>query len=149
MIAILILRRLLILLSRTMISIMSKFSTTIAYIGGAGCTALHGSVAGIPLTWNLIVVLLLRALVAILLLVLRTLLIQVVIPLIRRPLVPLLEALWRVVALTSVASRGLFQKPHIISSHLLTLIINHNSAIHKCLEVGVGVGHQLQLETII
>ena len=120
-----------------------------AYIGGVGCTALHGSVAGIPLTWSLIAVMLLRALVAILLLVLRTLLIQVVVPLIRQPLVPLLEALWRVVALMSVASRGLSQKPPILSFHLLALIINHNSAIHKCLKVGVGVGHQLQVETII
>ena len=71
------------------------------------------------------------------------------VPLIRWPLVPLLEALLWVGALASVASRGLSLKPPLLSFHLLALIINHDSVIHKCLEVGVGVGHKLKLETIV
>jgi hypothetical protein len=128
---------------------MTNFTIAKTLIGGTGRAALHRSVVGIPLAWRLIAILLLGALVAILLLVLRMLLIQIAIPLSRRPMVPLLIALWRVVALTSVASRGMSLKPPLLGFHLLALIINHNGTIHKRLEVGVGVGHKLQLKTII
>ena len=48
---------------------MPHFSTTIAYVGGARCTGLHGGVVGCPLSWCLLATLLLGALIAILLLV--------------------------------------------------------------------------------
>ena len=149
LVAILILWSQLILLPRTMISIMPNFSIAIAHIRVAGWTILHRSVIGIPLAWRLATNLLLRALVAILLLVLRPLLIRVAISLIRWSLVPLLRALLWVGMLAGVASRGLSLKPLPFGIHLPVLIVNHNSAIHQCLEVGVGVRHELELETII
>ena len=121
----------------------------IAYVGGARCTGLHGSVVRCSLSWCVLVTLLLVVLIAILLLVRWTLLIRVTTPLIRWPLVPLLEALLRVGARTSIASRGLSLKPPLLSLHLFALIVNHNSAIHQCLEIEVCIGHKLELQTII
>ena len=71
------------------------------------------------------------------------------VPLIRWTLVPLLKALLWVSMVASVASKGLSLKSHLLSVHLLALIVNHDSTIHKCLEVGISVGHKLELETII
>ena len=68
-----------------MVSIMPNFSTMIAYIGGARCTGLHGSVVRRSMSWCLLATLLLGMLIAILLLVRWTLLVQVAIPLIRGP----------------------------------------------------------------
>ena len=48
-----------------------------------------------------------------------------------------------------VASRSLPLKPSLLGFHLLALIVNHNSAIHQGLEIRVGVGHELELETIV
>ena len=93
---------LLILLHRTMVSIMPNLSTVIAYAGGANCTGLHGSVVGCSLSWCLLVTRLLGMLIAILLLVWWTLLelialrVLTMIPLIGWSLVPLLETLLRV-----------------------------------------------------
>ena len=101
------------------------------------------------MAWTLAVNLLLRVLVAILLLVLRPLLIRVAISLIRWSLVPLLRALLQVGTLAGVACRCLSLKPLPFGIHLLALIVNYNSAIHKSLKVGVGVGHKLKLKTII
>ena len=89
------------------------------------------------------------ALIAILLLVWWTLLVRVVILLIRWPRVPLLEALLRIGARTSITPRGLFQKPAPLSLHLFALIVNNNSAVHQRLEIGVCIGHKLELQTII
>jgi len=58
-------------------------------------------------------------------------------------------ALLRIGAWTSIASRGLSLNPPLLSLHLLALIVNHNSVIHERLEVGVCIGHKLELETII
>ena len=71
------------------------------------------------------------------------------VPLIRWTLVPLLKALLWVSMVASVASKGLSLKSHLLSVHLLALIVNHNSAIHQGLEIRVGVGHELELETIV
>ena len=71
------------------------------------------------------------------------------VPLIRWALVPLLKTLMWVSIVASVASRGLSLKSPLLGIHLLALIVNHNSVVHECLEVGVGAGHKLQLETII
>jgi hypothetical protein len=136
---------------------MPSFSTAVAYIGGARHTVLHRCIVAIPWTCHLIAILLLRALItillraliAILLLVRGTLLIQITIPLTRWSLVPRLIALLKASALTSITSRGLSLKPLPFSIHLLVLIVNHNSTNHERLEVGVRVGHQLELETII
>ena len=117
----------------------------IAYVGGARCDGLHGSVVGCSLSWCLLTTLLPRALIGILLLVRWTLLVWVAIPLIRWSLVPLL----RISARTSVASRGLSLKPPLLSLHLFSLIVNHNSMVHQHLEIGVCIGHKLVLQTII
>ena len=69
------------------------------------------------------------------------------IPLIRWSLVPLLEALLRVGAQTSIASRGLSLKPPLLGLHLFTLIINDNGAIHQRLKIGVCIGHKLEFES--
>jgi len=71
------------------------------------------------------------------------------IPLIGWSLVPLLETLLRIGARTSIASRGLSLKPPLLGLHLFALIINNNSVIHQCLEIGVCIGHKLELQTII
>jgi hypothetical protein len=46
---------------------------------------------------------------------------------------------------TSVATRGLSLKPFPLGIHLLALVIHHDSAVYKCLKIGIGIGHQLQL----
>ena len=67
------------------------------------------------------------------------------IPLIRWSLVPLLEALLRIGAWTSIASRGLSLKPPLLGLHLFALIINNNGVIHQRLEIGVCIEHKLEL----
>ena len=62
---------------------------------------------------------------------------------------PLLEALLRIGARTSITPRGLSLKPPLLSLHLFALIVNINGAIHQCLEIGVCIGHKLELQTII
>ena len=121
----------------------------IAYIGGARCTGLHGSVVRRSLSWCLLATLLLGMLIAILLLVRWTLLVLIMIPLIMWSLVPLLEALLRIGAWTSITSRGLSLKPPLLGLHLFGLVVNNNNAIHQCLEIGVCIGHILELQTII
>ena len=121
----------------------------IAYVGGARCTGLHGSVVRRSLSWCLLATLQLGALISILLLIRWTLLVRVAIPLIRWSLVPLLKALLRVGARTSITPRGLTLKPPLLSLHLFALIVNNNSAIHQRLEIKVCIGHKLELQTII
>jgi len=128
---------------------MPSFSTTIAYVGGARCTALQKSIIGILLACRLIAILLLGALIAILLLILRMMLVLIMIPLTRWPLVPLLETLLRVGAQTSMTSNDLSLNPPLFGLHFLALIVNYKSVIHERLEVGVCIGHKLELETII
>ena len=111
-------------------------------VGSARGTGLHGSVVRRSLSWCLRATLLLTLLE----LVLRVL---TMIPLIGWSLVPLLEALLRVGARTSIASRGLSLKPPLLSLHLLALVVNNNSAIHQCLKIGVCIGHKLVLQTVI
>ena len=128
-----------------MVSIMPNFSTMIAYVGGARCTGLHGSVVRHSLSWCLLATLLLGTLIAILLLVRWTLLVRValrvltMIPLIGWSLVPLLEDLLRVGARTSITPRGLSLKPPLLGLHLLAFVVNNNSTIHQRLKVGVCV----------
>ena len=40
-------------------------------------------------------------------------------------------------------------KPPPLGLHLLTIVVNNNSAIHQRLKIGVGIGHKLELQTII
>ena len=112
-------------------------------------TSLHRSIVWCFLSWCLLTILLLRTLIAILLLVMFALRVLTMIPLIRWSLVPLLEALLRVGARTSIASRGLSLKSPLLSLHLFAHIVNNNSVIHQRLKIGVGIGHKLELQTII
>ena len=121
---------LLILLPRAMVSIMPNFSTMIAYIGGARCAGLHGSVVGCSLSWRLLATLLLGTLFVILLLVRVALRVLTMIPLIRWSLEPLLEALLRVGAQMSITSRCLPLKPPLLGLHPFAFIVNNNGAIH-------------------
>ena len=121
----------------------------IAYVGGTRCTGLHRSVVGCSLSWCLLTTLLLGTLIAILLLVRVALRVLTMIPLIGWSLEPLLEALLRVGARTSITSRGLSLKPPLLGIHLFTLIVNNNSAIHQRLKIRVCIGHKLELQTII
>ena len=130
---------LLILLPGAMVSIMPNFSTMIAYTGGTRCTGLHGSVVRCSLSWCLLATLLLGVLISILLLVLVALRVLTMIPLIGWSLEPLLEAMLRVGARTSITSRGLSLKPPLLGLHLLALVVNNNSTIHQRLKVGVGI----------
>jgi hypothetical protein len=98
------------------------------------------------LAWCLLIALLLILLTLLELITLRVL---TTVPLTRWPLVPLLIALLKANALTSISSRGLSLKPLPFSIHLLALTVNHNSVIHEPLEVGVCIGHQQKLKTII
>ena len=132
-----------------MVSIMPNFSTPISYVGGARCTGLHGSVVGRSLSWCLLTTLLLGMLIAILLLVRVALRVLTTIPLIGWSLVPLLEALLRVGARTSIAPRGLSLKPPLLGLQLFALIVNNNSVIHQCLAIRACIGHKLELQTII
>ena len=140
---------LLILLPRAMVSIMPNFSTMIAYVGGARCDGLHGSVVRCSLSWCLLATLLLGMLIAILLLVQVALRVLTMIPLIGWSLVPLLEALLRIGVQTGITFRGLSLKPPLLGLHLFALIVNNNSAIHQHLEIRVCIGHKLELQTII
>ena len=130
---------------------MPNFYTTIAYVGGARCVGLHGSVVRHSLVWCLFTTLLLGTLIAILLLVrwMLLVLVWVVTPLIKWSLIPLLEDLLRVGAWTSITPRGLSLKRPLLSIHLFELIVNNNSAVHQRLEIGVCIGHKLELQTII
>jgi hypothetical protein len=132
-----------------MISIMPDFSTTITYIGGTWCTRLHGGVVGGSLSWCLRTTLLLRVLIANLLLVRVALRILTTILLTGWSLKPLLEALLRIGTRTSIAPRGLALKPPLLGLHFFALVVNNNSAIHQRLKIGIGIGHKLELQTII
>jgi hypothetical protein len=157
--AILVLWSLLVLLLGTLVSIMTNLSTVIASIGVVvGCTTVHRNIVGHSLAWCLIAKLLLGMLlilVAILPWVLRTLLVMVslgvlaTVPLIGWLLVSLLKTLLRISTQAGVASRSLPLELPLLSVHLLALIVDYNSTIHKFLKARVDIGHQLQLETII
>ena len=107
---------------------MTLFSTTETPVWSARGTGLHGSVVRRFLSWCLLTTLLLGMLIAILLLIWWTLLVWValrvltMIPLIGWSLEPLLEAMLRVGAWTSVASRGLSLKPPLLASISLRLL---------------------------
>jgi hypothetical protein len=58
---------------------------------------------------------------------------------------PLLITLLETSTLTSVATGGLSLKPFPLGIHPLALVIHYNSAVHKRLKIGIGIGHQLQL----
>ena len=124
---------------------MTLFSTTETLVGSARGTGLHGSVVRRFLSWCLLTTLLLGTLIAILMLVRVALRVLTTIPLIGWSLIPLLEALLRVGAWMSIASRGLSLKPPLLSLHLFALIVNNNGVIHQCLKIGVCIGHKLEL----
>jgi len=84
-------------------------------------------------------------LIAILLLVLVALGVLTMIPLIGWSLEPLLEALLRVGARMGIASKGLSLKDPLLSLHFFAVIVNNNGAIHQRLEIGVCIGHKLEL----
>ena len=128
---------------------MTFFSIMETLVGSARGTGLHGSVVRRSLSWCLLDTLLLGTLISILLLVRWTLLVLVAIPLIRWSLVPLLEALLRIGAWTSITPRGLSLKPPLLGLHVLALIANNNSVIHQHLKIGICIGHKLELQTII
>ena len=118
---------------------MTLFSIAETLVGSARGTSLHGSIVRRSLSWCLLTTLLLGMLVVILLLVRVALRVLTMIPLIRWSLEPLLEALLRVGARMSIASRGLSLKPPLLGLHLLALVVNNNSVIHQCLEIGVRI----------
>jgi hypothetical protein len=128
---------------------MTLFPTTKTPIGGIGNTSLHGSIVGRALTLSLIPTLLLRALVAILRLEWGTLWKLIaerdLTTILLTRWMPLLITLLETSTLTSVATRGLSLKPFPLGIHLLALVIHHNSAVHKRLKIGIGIGYQLQL----
>ena len=62
---------------------------------------------------------------------------------------PLLETLLQIGEPTSITPRGLSLKPPLLSLHLFALFVNNNSVIHQRLEIGVCIGHKLELQTII
>ena len=62
---------------------------------------------------------------------------------------PLLEDLLWIGARTSITPRDLSLKPSLLSLHLFALIVNNSSTIHQHLEIGVCIGHKLELQTII
>ena len=128
---------------------MTLFTIVEALVRSARGTGLHESVVRCSLSWCLLATLLLGTLIAILLLIRVTLRVLTMIPLIGWSLVPLLEALLRVGVRTSITPRGLSLKPPLLGLHLLTLIVNNNSAIHQCLKIGVCIGHKLELQTVI
>jgi hypothetical protein len=51
--------------------------------------------------------------------------------------------------LTVVPCKALPLLLPLIISHLLALVVNHYSAIHKLLEIGVGGCHELELQSIM
>ena len=136
-------------------SIVTYFSTAVAGIGVVGCTTLHRSIVGHSLACCWIAGLLRGMLITKLLLVLRALLelvtlrILTMVSLVRWSSIPLLKTLLGIGMRAGVTSRSLLLKPPLLGFHLFALIVNHNSAVHKCLEIGVCIGHKLELETII
>ena len=124
---------------------MPNFSTMIAYIGGARCTGLHGSIVRRSVVWCLLATLLLGTSIDVLLLIRVALRVLTTIPLIGWSLIPLLEALLRICAWMSIAPRGLSLKPPLLVLHLLALIVKKNSVIHPHLKIGVCIGHKLEL----
>jgi hypothetical protein len=56
-------------------------------------------------------------------------------------LITLLETSMR----TSVTTRSLSLKPFPLGIHFLVLVVHHDSAVHKHLEIRISIGHQLQL----
>jgi len=137
--------------------IVTHLTTMVASIGVVCHRSLHRSIVGHTRTWCLRVSLLLGSLITKLLLVLGTLLVLVLIalrvltliPLTRGALIPMRKALLRKDARMSIAARCLPLNLTLLSIHLFALIVNHNSAVHKFLEAGVNIGHQLQLQAII
>ena len=137
--------------------IVTHLTTMVASIEVVCHCCLHRSIVGHIRTWCLGVSLLLGSLITKLLLVLGTLLVLVLvarrvlalIPLTRGPLVPGRKALLRKHVCTSFAARCLPLNLPLLSIHLFALIVNHNSVVHKFLEAGVNIGHQLQLQAII
>jgi hypothetical protein len=144
LVTVLTLRCLLIL--RIVIRYVVLFAIAETLVGSVRCTSLHGSVVGRALAGYLLTTLLLLLLALLELVGLRVL---TTISLIRWPLVPLLETWLWVSILASVTSRGLPLKPHFLGIHFLALIVNHNSTVHQCLEIRVGVRHELELKTIV
>ena len=106
---------------------MTLFTTMETLVGRARGIGLHCGVVGCSLAWCLRATLLLILLKLLEQIALRVL---TMIPLIGWSLVPLLEALLRVGAWMSIASRGLSLKPPLLSLHLFELIVNNNGAIH-------------------
>ena len=144
-----------VLLLRTLMSIVAYFSTSVIGIGIVGCTTLHRSIVRHSLACCRIASLLQGTLISKLLLILRALLelvplrILTTVSLMSWSLIPLLETLLGISTWASVASRSLPLEPSLLSFHLLALIVNHDSAIHQRLEVRVGIRHQLELQSII
>ena len=136
-------------------SIVTYFSTVIAGVGIVGCTTLHRSIIGHSLACCRIAGLLRGTLISKLLLVLRALLELVTLrilttaSLVRWSLIPLLKTLLGIGTRAGVASRSLPLNSPLLGFHLFALIVNHNSAVHQGLKVRVGVGHQLELQSII
>jgi hypothetical protein len=124
---------------------MTIFPTSKTPVEGIGNSSLHGSIVGRALTLSLIPTLLLRVLVSILQLKQGTLWKLItereltMIPLTRW--MPLLITLLETSTLTSVATGGLSLKTFPLGIHLLVLVIHHNSAVHKRLKIGIGIGH--------
>ena len=128
---------------------MSLFTIAETLVGSARGTSLHGSVVRRSLSWCLLSTLLLRTLIGILLLVLVVLGVLAMIPLAGWSQEPLLEALLRIGTWTSIAPKGLSLKPPLLGLHFFALIVNNNSAVHQRLKIGLGIGHKLELQTII
>ena len=149
LVAILPLRGLLVGLLRAIVREVTFFATTETLAGGARGTSLHRSVVRRSLSWCLLTTLLLRTLIGILLLVLVALRILTTIPLTGWSLKPLLEALLRIGTRTSIAPRGLTLKPPLLGLHFFALVVNNNGAIYQRLKIGIGIGHKLELQTII
>jgi hypothetical protein len=58
-------------------------------------------------------------------------------------LVSLLKTLLRITTRAGVASRSVALELPLLGVHLLALIVDYNSTIHKFLKAGVDIGHQL------
>ena len=137
---------LLVCLLRAVVRHVALFAIAKTLVGSVRCTSLHGGVVGHALVGYLLTTLLLLLLALLELVGLQVL---TTVPLIRQPLVPLLETWVWVGTLASVTSRGLPLKPPFLGVHLLALIVNHNSVVHQCMEIRVGVRHEPELKTIV
>ena len=78
-----------------------------------------------------------------------TLRILTMVSLVRWSSIPLLKTLLGIGTWAGVASRSLPLKSPLLGFHLFVLIVNHNSTVHQGLKARVGVGHQLELQSII